>query len=383
MQNLTSNGLMLWEHDCSLHHEQKLVDGIRPIFHGYDADIIKRKSTELRNQLINNPTIPQQLLQYEIVSEFLQADLQNAGIEVYYGIINAWAISFDLMFFDGFLTQGPEALFTIYLYWSGYPYCHAETGPSLNLPKLRIHIFLIDNENGTRYSKGHLFNAVLHEMCHAYEKSIFNYCQVKNDIEVESNYDSGHGRIWQTLFYNSIEVVSTWHPSLSHLGIYPKPATGQPALPTASLEINFGQLAHRLVRFEYLNEAEWARAFLADKFKAGPRYNDSEGEFMSSLLGLRYFTSETFLDDILPNRLAVSKLFICCNAALFCIIALLLWCFDYWWFDWFIFVLTTHYMSTQSALRTYEAWLTLFRTPLLRLICLVLLARIYRSFGWL
>ena len=380
----TNNTWMSFEHDCMFHHQKSLVDGVTPRLHAYDAKVIKARSAELRNQLLNNPTTAQQFLRYEIESEFLAVATENASFEDIYGMLNSWAVLLDKLFFGGHLTQGPEKLINIRLQRFANTLRYGQTMISITPPQMIIDIYLRDQVTGGRYSKWLLFDSLLHEICHAYDKALFNWCPVNHDADVESWADAGHGLIWQHLFYNAIEVVSTtFHPSFAIMGKYPKPVTGEPLPPFVEYDPSFFHFAYRQVYDYYLPVAAEMGMFLDRWFLHLEIHNPM---LYSSLLTLRDGTRQGHLLKTLPRMLRVTEFFVISQIVLFCIFAAIIWWYNlvrYRTIDRVIWLVCMDYMWEQNILSLQKLWLYTIGHYSLRLITAAMVVKMYRNLGWL
>ncbi|KAJ3573944.1 hypothetical protein NPX13_g4525 [Xylaria arbuscula] len=274
-------------------HQKRIADGVLPRLHGCDAEAIKARSAELRNQLLNNPSTAQQFLRYEIESEFSSLDIDNATFSEISDTLDSWAVLLDKLFFEGRLTQGPERLINIHLSrYANFSLYHGMTAPSINPPKMSVMIYLRNYFTGHRRPKLELFNTLLHEMCHAYENALFNFCPVNNDAETESWENDFHGLIWQHVYYNAIEVVSTtFHPCFRQCARYPRPITGESAPVRMEADTDFSRLVFAQVYDTYQPAVAVGRFlddWMVDRRPANPRLD-------RALFVLRYSTKENLL----------------------------------------------------------------------------------------
>ncbi|KAJ8109710.1 hypothetical protein ONZ43_g6061 [Nemania bipapillata] len=231
------DGLGLFKHDCWEQHAQWPADNTPPLLHGYDSEVLKDRAAAIREQSLNNPSLAQQALKYEIINEYLLVDLENTPVEQYYPIFESWAIFFDKYFFDGSLTQGPTKLLSIRLSWTHYePDFYAFAPYSIAAPARRVVLLMKNAHSGVLYSKWDLFESLLHEMCHVYTFLFYNFCPVKMEFETEYSADGGHGILWATVFHNACAVVATWLPELSYFGRHPKTWLQEPEVEDKEIE---------------------------------------------------------------------------------------------------------------------------------------------------
>ncbi|KAI1366951.1 hypothetical protein F5Y08DRAFT_337202 [Xylaria arbuscula] len=382
----TRNTFIRFDHDCMFDHQKRIVDDVLPRLHGCDAEAIKARSAELRNQLLTNPTTAQQFLRYEIESEFSSLDIDNATFPEISDMLDSWAVLLDKLFFEGCLTQGPERLINVRLSrYANFSLYHGMTAPSINPPNMSVMIYLRNYFTGHRRPKLELFNTLLHEMCHAYENALFNFCPVNNDAEKESWANDFHGLIWQHVYYNAIEVVSTtFRPCFfGQCARYARPATGEPAPVRTEADTDFSRLAFAQVYKTYQPAAVGVGRFLddwmVDRRPANPRLD-------RALLVLRYTTKENLLLSKLPRMRSITVALIVSQVVLFWTLVAVLWAYGLFksrTIRLLIQLIYYEYIVEGNILHSQQLWLWIFGGPFLRLMIACMVVKMYWDIGWL
>ncbi len=361
-----TDGFRCWEHDCWEHHA-KFDDNTPPVLYGYDASVIKERSHAIRDQSINNPTTAQQFLQYEIVTEFLHADCENASIDQYYSIFESWAVLLDRYFFGGHLTQGPEKLINLRVCWFSYGPLYAFTSCSMGSPASRIVMFLRHDISGVRYSKALLFETLLHEMCHCYLNLFYNVCPVKGDAEVELEQNKGHAVSWSTLFWNACEVVARWHPEFSSFDKYPKLALQAPAAPRLGIKDNFISILQQAVIDNYYRTAHhrW------------PDQGNDIGslELHSAIFDIHHGSLDRFLLSRFPFLMSIVKAVLVLNVVIFCFFLFFFWTCGY--LGEFLALLCYGFMVSNNEVFICEIWFTIFGSLQVDFVCLPIYLGLY------
>ncbi|KAI0876713.1 hypothetical protein GGS24DRAFT_498524 [Hypoxylon argillaceum] len=324
----TLDGMWPFKHDCLEQHAQWPSDNTPPVLHGYDASVLKARAEAIRDESLNRPTVAQRYLQYEIVAEFLLADLGNNTMEQYYGLFESWTVLLDKCFFDGSLTQGPQRLVTLRLFSTRYESVLGLTAHSIVEPARQIVILLRNCYSGGLHAKLDLFETLLHELTHVYAYLFFNFCPALCDFEEEYMGNDGHGLIWSTIFHNACAVVASWHPAFYYLGRHPKAWIDEPAAVECEQERNHLRLLERFLCRDYLDVASRSNILLSE-WEADDLRGRSK-EFRISLLNLTYASSyKSFLRARVPFATNARNAFLALEATLLLFAYYIFWIYGY------------------------------------------------------